>query len=182
MFGRVVQIDAVAMVIGCGSILIPPRLKTEVIRLRAWLLEQNDPITTDTLYEHAVELRDLYLAIFDALTAPPQLQNTDGDPLEFRTLHYEIDSPEQVFEKLKALCVVETEKELRAEAQLDGEGRIRRVTIPWSRKGSKQDRFGGDIVLGRIEIDERQLRVEVNSARRAELFVRSRQRCSHNPG
>ena len=170
LFGRVVQIDAVALVIGCGSILIPPRLKTEVIRFRTWLLEGNDPITTDTLYEYDMELRDLYLTIFNALTAPPQLQNTDGEPLVFHTLHYEIDSAQQAFERLKTLCVVETEKDLRAVAQIDGRGHIRRVIIPWSRKRSGQGRLAGDTVLGRIEIDGQRLRVEVNSARRAETI------------
>jgi hypothetical protein len=31
LLARVIQIDSVAMMIGCGSILIPPRLKPEMI-------------------------------------------------------------------------------------------------------------------------------------------------------
>ena len=170
LFARVIQIDSVAMLIGCGSILIPPRLKPEMIRFRNWLLEVEDPISTETLQAYDFEIREFYFALYDGLTQPPELQNTDGEPFIFHTLYYEIDSPDQAFESLTPLSVVQSKKELRSEAELDEAGRIMRVTIPWSRKGHKKNDAFNSTILGRLEIDKRRLKVDVNSARRAELI------------
>lgn len=170
IFARVVQVDSVAMLVGCGSVLIPPKMKPVLINFRNWLLESNDPITADTLNEFDVEFRDLYFDIYDALMRPPELRNTDGDPMSFHTIHFEIESPELAFNRLKSLSVVESEEDLRTEAELDDAGRIRRVTIHWSRKGHKKTKALENTVLGRLEIDGRRLKVEVNSARRAKII------------
>jgi hypothetical protein len=170
LFARVVQVDSVAILMGCGSVLIPPKMKPELIMFRKWLLETNDPITANTLNEFDVEFRDLYFEIYDALMRPPELRNTDGDPMSFHTLHFEIESSELAFDRLKSLSVVESEEELRSDAELDDAGGIRRVTIPWSRQGHKKSKGLENTLLGRLEIDDRRLKVEVNSARRAEII------------
>jgi hypothetical protein len=172
LFGRVVQIDSIAMLIGCGTVRIPPKLKPELIQFRKWLLESNDPITSRTLYDYDVEIRQLYLDIFYSLMQPPELQNTDGDPLNFHTIYYEIDSPEIAFERLKALSAINSEKELHAGADLDKSGRIIRVEIPWSRKGRNKKTALENTLLGRLVIDDNRLKTEVNSARRAETIRR----------
>ena len=172
LFARVVQVDSVAMLMGCGSVLIPPKMKPELIMFRKWLLESNDPITANTLNEFDVEFRDLYFEIYDALMRPPELRNTDGDPMSFHTLHFEIESPELAFERLKSLSVVESEEELRSDAELDKAGGVRRVTIPWSRQGHKKSKGLENTLLGRLEIEDQRLKVEVNSAQRAEIIRR----------
>ncbi|CAB1059596.1 hypothetical protein D1BOALGB6SA_4358 [Olavius sp. associated proteobacterium Delta 1] len=80
LFGRVAQIDSLAMLIGCGTIRIPPKMKPEVIRFREWLLESYDSINSDTLYDYDLEIRQLYFDIYYILIRPPELRNTDGDP------------------------------------------------------------------------------------------------------
>ena len=170
LFARVVQIDSVTILNGCGTILIPPKMKPELIRFRKWLLESEDPITSHLLYEYDLEIRELYFHIFYSLMAPPELQNTDGDPLSFHRLHYEIDSPEGAFERLKTLSVIDSADELRGEADLDESGRIMRVEIPWTRKNSSKKARLDNTVMGQLVIDESRLKVEVNSARRAEII------------
>jgi hypothetical protein len=170
LIARVVQIDSVAMLVGCGTILIPPKLKPTLITFRKWLLDGVDTITSETLYDYDIEIRKLYFDIYNSLMQPLSLQNTDGDPLIFHTIYYEIDSPEPVFERLKSLSVVESEEKLRSDAEFDDAGRITRVTIPWSRKGHKKSRALDNTVLGRLHLDGRRLEVEVNSARRAETI------------
>jgi len=170
LFGRVVQIDHIAMLIGCGTVLIPPKMKPELIRFRQWLLKSNAPITSRTLYAYDLEIRELYLDIYYALMRPPELQNTDGDPLRFHTIYYEIDSPELAFKQLQALSVINSETELRDTADFDESGQIIRVEIPWGRKGHKKSAALDNTLLGRLVIDERRLKVEVNSARRAEAI------------
>jgi hypothetical protein len=172
LFGRVVQIDTVAMLIGCGTVLIPPKMKPELIRFRQRLAEFDDPIDFDTLYDHDLELRELYFDIYSALMQPPALQNTDGDPLRFHTIHYEIDAPALVFEKLKDLSATTSEAELMASAKLDESGRVIRAEIPWSRKGQNMTPALENTILGRLVIEDRRLKIEVNSARRAENIRR----------
>jgi hypothetical protein len=172
LFGRVVRIDSITMLIGCGTVLIPPKMKPELIRLRQWLLESDDPITSRTLYDYDLEIRELYFNIFYSLMRPPELQNTDGDPLSFHTIYYEIDSPELVFERLKVLSEISSETELRETADLDESGRIIQAEIPWSRKGQNMTAAMDNTVLGQLVIEDRRLKVEVNSARRAEAIRR----------
>ena len=170
LFARVAQIDSLAMLIGCGTVLIPPKMKPELIGFRRWLAEFEDPITSRSLYEYDLEIRELYFDIFNSLMEPPELQNTDGDPLSFHSLHYEIESSELAFERLKSLSVTNSEGELRREAALDKAGRVMRVEIPWSRKNRSKKAVPDNTVLGKLSIDENRLKVEVNSARRAEII------------
>jgi hypothetical protein len=170
LFGRVVQIDPITMLIGSGTVLIPPKMKPDLIRFRLWLLESDDPITSGTLYDYDLEIRELYFDIFFYLMRPPELQNTDGDPLSFHTIYYEIDSPELVFERLKVLSEISSEAELREAADLDESGRIIRAEIPWSRKGQNMTAALDNKILGQLAIEDRRLQVEVNSARRAEVI------------
>jgi hypothetical protein len=170
LFARVVQIDSIAMLIGSGTVRIPPGMKPDLIRFRQWLLEVDGLITSDTLYDYDLEIRELYLDIFSALMRPPELCNTDGDPLRFHTLYYEIDSPETAFERLNALSVTNSAAELREAAELSESGRIIRVEIPWDRKGHKNNPALDNTILGQLAIDDRQLKIQVNSARRAETI------------
>jgi hypothetical protein len=170
LFARVAQIDSIAMLIGCGTVLIPPKMKPELIRFRQWLLESDDPITSRTLYEYDLEIRELYFNIFYSLMRPPELQNTDGDPLNFHTIYYEIDSPDLVFEQLKVLAEISSETELRETADQDESGRIIRAEVPWSRQGQNKTAAMDNTVLGQLAIDEHRLTVEVNSACRAEII------------
>jgi hypothetical protein len=101
---------------------------------------------------------------------PPELQNTDGDSLSFHTIYYEIDSPELVFNRLKVLSEVSSDMELRDTANLDESGQIIRVEIPWCRKGHHKNAAIDSTLLGQLAIEDRRLKVEVNSARRAEAI------------
>ena len=152
LFGRVVQIDTITMMIGCGTVRIPPRMKPELIRLRQWLLQSNDPITAETLYDYDIEIREFYFDIFHALTQPPDLQNTDGEPLSFHTIYFEIDSSDLAFEKLKVLAVNYSKSELRGAADIDESGRIVGIEIPWIRKGRNKKAPLDSTILGQIAI------------------------------
>jgi hypothetical protein len=172
-YARVVRVDAVAMLAGCGSILIPPDYKPHLIRFRPVLHEnRNTPITLGDLDDYDFELREIYFGIYDRLMTPPQIRNTDGDPLVLHRLHYEIDSAEVAFDRLKALCVTENEKEMLADAQRNNAGRIHKIDLTWSRKGNRQIKSFENTILGHLHIDGRSLKIEVNSAKRAERIRR----------
>lgn len=169
LFGQVIKIDHVGMLISSGRFLIPPRLKPELIQFRKWLKQGKRLITTDILDEYDCEIREVYFELVEALQRPAELFNSDGDPLIFHTLYYEIESSELAFERLYTLCGTDTADRLRSEAKLDAKGHILRVEIPWSRKGHKRSKALGNTLLGHLVIDGNTLTVEVNSAQRAEV-------------
>ena len=109
LLARIVQIDHVAMLVGCGSILIPPNFKPAIINLRREMLKEYRHITPDVLKDFDIEIRELYFDIYESLFKPQQLCNTDGDPLLFHTLHYDIDDAETAFQHLCSLSVLEDE-------------------------------------------------------------------------
>jgi len=172
VFGRAVSVDGVGMIMGLGSTIISPGRKPEIIELRKELRKGLSSITDDTLYEWDVEIRDVYFHIEHSLHSLPQVCNTDGDPLEFHRLIYEVSSAEEAFEKLCDLCVTVEAEELLAEAKRDSAGRIIRIEFPWDRLGHKASPGMPNTVLGRIVIVGRRLTAEVNSAQRAKALRR----------
>lgn len=169
LLGRVVVVDQVGMLFGCSSILIPPNWKPEIIDLRNIILQDYSHITAEVVSEYDIEIRDLYLYIYESSMSPPQICNTDGDPMLFHTLHYKIDNPETAFQRLVSLCTVEDETTLRSLATLDEGGRVIMAEIPWSRPGHKKSKALDNTILGRICIDHEKLLFEVNSEARAEV-------------
>jgi len=170
MLARIVQIDHVAMLVGCSSILIPPNFKPAIIDLRREMLQEYRHITPDVLKDFDIEIRELYFDIYESLLQPPQLCNTDGEPLLFHILHYDIDDAERAFRRLCSLSVMEDEKTLRSLAVMDDKGRVIEVDIPWSREGHKASSALDNTVLGRIVINNRKLTIEVNSEARAKAI------------
>ncbi|MCB2146447.1 MAG: SEC-C domain-containing protein [Deltaproteobacteria bacterium] len=173
IFGRAVTVDGVGMLVGLGTTIIPPRFKPDLINLRNRLREGRKPLTDEHLYDWDLEIRRFYLDLEEHLHTPPQLANTDGDPLEFHKLVYDIDSAEYAFEKMASLCVTDTKAELRKSATVDASGLIQRVEIVWNRKGFQGQKGVDNTLLGRIRIDKKSMTIEVNSAGRAKKIQRS---------
>ena len=170
LFGRAVTVDGVGMLVGLAPIVIPPRSKPHIIRLRNHLGGDDRPITRDTLGMWDIEIRDLYFQIDRSLFSPPRVTNTDGDPIEFHRLIYDVPPLEETFEKLCDLCATREPRELRRDALLDKEGKIIRIEIPWSRRGHTLSPEMDDTIVGRIVLNGPRLMAEVNSARRAETL------------
>ncbi len=170
LLARIVQIDHLAMIVGCGSILIAPNFKPAIIDLRREMLQEYRHITTDVLIDYDIEIRELYFDIYESLLQPPQLCNTDGDPLLFHILHYDIDDAEKAFKRLCSLSVIEDEKTLRSSAIMDDNGRVIGAEFPWSREGHKASSALDNTVLGRIVINNRKLTIAVNSEARAKAI------------
>ncbi len=158
LFGRAVSVDGVGMFIG---------LSPEILQLRKKMRKAQSSITDDELYDWDMEIRNLYFYVDRALHSPPQLCNTDGDPMELHRLVYDVSSAEDAFEKLCDLCVTMEPDELRVDAKQDDTGSIIHVEFPWDRQGHKASPGLSNTVLGHIVIDENRLIAETNSAERA---------------
>jgi hypothetical protein len=167
LFGRIATIGEISMLFGCSSYAFPPEYKPSIIGLRKWMRQGRRKITEEMLNEFDYEIREAYLELSQSLFRLPTLCNTDGEPLNMQTLHYEIDSAERAFAGLAGLCATESEAELRALAKRDNDGGISRVEIPWTRKGRQKSGLD-TTVLGILVIEGKTLQVTVNSAGRAE--------------
>jgi len=172
-FGQLVTAEGVTLMEACSPHPLSPEDKIPLIDLRE-RITANGPIGLEFLCEWDIEVREEYLYVIEAIRNPPrpQLQNTDGEPIVFKNLSFEVPSAQEAFDALKGLAFDETEEELLAEADLDGQGKVKRVSFAWKVAGNAQNKSWDNTVLGHIEIDGRQLVAGVNSEERATRFMK----------
>ncbi len=162
-------------ILGCTApISIPPSWKGEVIglrkKLRKKIAKQNRDLTPDDLVRHADAIRLTYLTIRNRLYIPPQLVNTDGDPLVFHSLKFRIESPETAFDALAPLALGQSKEELLEGAKFGKDGKLQSVEFDWRKKGNAKIPSWDNTVVGNIKIAGRSLIAEVNSENRAKRF------------
>jgi hypothetical protein len=167
VYGRVVRIDDVGMFLGLSAAVLPPGIKPQLIDLRRSLSEGRRKLSNDDLYDWDLEIREFFMEIDRVLHNRPELRNTDGDPMEFHKLTYDVESADQAVEKLASLCETETTDEIRAAAAMDKGGNIARVEFNWDQIGNPIHQAMPNTVLGKIKINGKQMTVTVNSAARA---------------
>ncbi len=171
LYGSVWVLPGITVLGCCAPIKIPPAWKAEIIglrkKLRGRIAKQNRNLTAEDLVRCADEIRATYLLIRDSLNTPPRLANTDGDPLAFHTLKFQIKSPEAAFEALAPLAEGRSKEELLDDAEFDQAGKLRSVTFDWLKKGNSRISTWDNTILGNIKISARSLVAEVNSEKRA---------------
>lgn len=169
LYARVVSFPGAALMIGAGSILMPPTSKKRILELRRLLRDNVGDLDQAALRVFGEETRRLYVILRGRLLDPPLpvLANTDGDPLEPHEMTYRIESAAEAFHALKSLDVVTPEEELTRRARLDGKGMIKEVEIGWFMHGNKTQTGWDNTSLGRIHIEGERMTVSVNSAPRA---------------
>jgi hypothetical protein len=169
LFGKIIQYEHIGLLNGMSGILIPPDKKIQIIDLRTLILSTNPSITTEeVLFEWEVVIRELYLNIYKQIITPPEIRNSDGEPLIFHELTFKITSPAEAFYKLKSLALDVSDEELLENAKFDNQNRIVKVDFKWYKIGT-MDLPGGDYIsLGDISIDKTNLKVTVNSLNRAQ--------------
>jgi hypothetical protein len=173
LFAQLASVDGLTMLEAFNGYAIPPIEKASIIELRAHITKENPQITPQLLRDYDLELLDLFHEIHDRLfnPLPPVLQNTDGDPIEFHKLVFELKtSPQTAFDALKRLALDETEQELLAEAARDAGGNLISVRFSWKKRGNKKHAGWDNTVLGWIEIEGERLIAEVNSKARAKTI------------
>ena len=171
VYAQVWNLPGLSILGCCAPVCIPPSWKAEVIGLRKKLhrriAKQNRNLAAEDLVRYADEIRATYLTIRDSLNRPPQLANTDGDPLVFHTLTFRIESPEAVFDALASLAVGRSKEDLLAHAEFDRAGKLHSVAFDWLKKGNARISSWDNTILGSIKISGHALVAEVNSEKRA---------------
>ncbi len=167
IFGRVIQVDNVGMFLGLSAFVLPPSMKPEMIQMRRDISRGRGRLSPGDLYEWDLEIRELFWDMDRRLHTMPKMVNTDGDPMEFHKLIYDIDSAELAIQKLAELCHTESFDEIWDEAERGKDGKIKRAVFCWSCKGNRANRGMPNTILGNMEIEGARLTVSVNSAKRA---------------
>jgi hypothetical protein len=174
LLARVVELDGISFFMGTGTLVISPSYLDHVLNLRA-VLEKAGSLTdgavsSEALLEHEGDLRDAYFGIEDEQQNQTlEIRNTDGDPLAFHTLTYEISSFDGAFRALKDLeqkVTGSTDTELLAEAQKNKAGQPTKLILHWL-KSAKKGALGGNTSLATLTISKTRLVVEVNSEQRS---------------
>ncbi len=170
-FGKIIQLDHVATAVGSGWVMIPPARKISILELRQHLREGTEKfggeITINVLHDYDIEIRELFLDLQRAVLAPPTFTNTDGELLVLHKITYTIDSPQTAFNALKDLALIYDEKQMLQDAEYDGNGQLKKTNISWHKSGNKKHKEWSNTVLGHLEINGTELKIDVNSANRA---------------
>ena len=169
------EINGVRSNLATSPYALRPTSKLDVLRLRKWIIEEADSeeISAKHLNEFEADIRSLYLAHLKSMFTPPQLANTDGDPLVPQRIYFDLlVSADVAFQGLKDLAKGTKSTELLRDATLENE-LIVKADIPWlGGKAEARKRLAGKVLLGNIKIDRDRLIAQVNSNRRAQRIRR----------
>jgi len=167
LFAKIVPVEGVALMEACAPVLIPPQEKIQLIELRK-KMSAASALSAAGLREYDVELRTVLLPMMDRLLCPrpPAVANTDGDPLEFHTLRFDLPDPTAAVAQLRDLAAGVEEEDFESGIERDAAGRVVRADISWLRAGGAGTAME-NTVLGHIKVEAGRLSAEVNSAKRA---------------
>ncbi len=179
LYARVITMDDNSIMLGCAPTVIPPSYLDFFIEVREDFAEKRPGYGQNYLLECDLELRDIYYQIREQLFNPvlPELQNTDGDPLQLSKLYYRLKcTPREGLDALATLALVENADELRHEGTFDEQGELVSIEFSWLKKGNKKHNEWENTILGHIVINGDQLTIDVNSQKRANAIRRKIER------
>jgi hypothetical protein len=171
LYGKVVQWKGLSVMMGSGSRIIPAAFMPSLVDLRTELLSlepsSDETLTDENLLDLEDDLREAYFDIVDnVMRRPPDIRTTDGDPLLFHTIRYEVPSFEHAFDALKGLDPGASDEKLLM-AGMDESGQSGEAAlIHWSKRKKGGDR-DDTVVQAVIRIRGTELVLEANSEKRA---------------
>ena len=177
LYARIVTMDGVSIMVGSGTIQLPPLRRADVADFRDQLSGRRRHLLTDGEV-HAFDdaLRRWYLLAADQERhpAPPKLTNTDGDPLAPTTLHFSLRcAPSDAFDALRSLNATDGDDEALLDgAERDEQGQLRGFLLDWIKVGNRVHREWDNTILGHLEVHGDVLTANVNSNRRASRLRR----------
>jgi len=170
LYARVVEMDGTEFMMGNGTRVIPSAFMADLVTLRETILGKNpsttSPLPDEILLDFENQMRLFYLRLIDAASNPARnLQNTDGDPMLFHTIRYEVPSFERAVQAFRDLDPDMSDADVMGTNIKEHEGKS--AVIHWSkqRKGRGKDET---VVQAVFRIQATTLVAEVNSAKRAE--------------
>jgi SEC-C motif len=180
IFSRVVTLEGLSLLFGMAPYVATPEWHGEVLDWRDHTFRKR-AITRESVADAEFELRDLYLDVRDSVLnpAPPEVTNTDGDPLIDVTLTYTLAVEAAVaYERLLPLATLGDEVSEEAVTR-DAAGAVTSAELVWVNRTGKTPRAYAAAsaptqatLLGVITLNEGRLMVQVNSEKRATAIAR----------
>jgi hypothetical protein len=161
----IVECDGVAFFGGAHPQPLPPRHAERVLRdARKLCRVRTRPVDPDLLRNDDIQLEliDFWNAAVDALLAapPPTLTNTDGDRFAFTTDDFELTSTcADVVARLASIVGAQQPEDESED-----------TVIVFTKPGNAMHRGWSNTVVGRAVVNDRSLRVETTSLRRADAL------------
>lgn len=174
LFSRIVTLDQISIMVGCAGMPIPPGYFDSLLDFREWLEESFPGSPRERLLEYDLEIRDFYFELLEHLRnpAPPQVTNTDGEPMQPTRLDYRLEcSPREALEVLASLSLSDVEDCLE-QGKFDSQGELQEVHLHWLKKGNAKHKSWENTILGQLHIQGDRLTIEVNSQERADAIQR----------
>jgi hypothetical protein len=169
LFAQIVALEGLGLIEGWGLNVIQPGEKPAIIELRKTIRGRGDLSGEALLKEWSVELIGLYVDLAERMLHPamPELQNTDGEPVEPHTLVFRVDNSEAAAASLDAAQLAGGEDLMQDEVRRGPDGKLIEAGWTWRRAGNAIHKSWDNTTLGQIALARRQLKVNVNSAARA---------------
>ena len=162
ILARVVICDAVAFIAGMHGYSLPPLSAEQVVQtMRRYCRVRTRPIKPDRLRDsHAqLDLLGMWRDMIEAQYAPPQLTNTDGDPLSFLSDRFDFDAGARA-------AVLAALKKLDGASDANVDGDMTEIVVV--KPGARRMALSDATVIARIEVHAARLIVESNSTERAD--------------
>jgi len=172
IYTRILSMDDQAVCLGIMPIPIPSQFHVELLDIRETLTEENGELTQEKLAGILEEsIREILFEFMDDILnpTPPQICNTDGDPVRLCTLSFSLDcTPEEACTALLPMTLDKKPDSYLAESRKNKKtGEITRIELPWLKKGNKRHGHWENTLLGDIVIERKKITVTVNSENRA---------------
>jgi hypothetical protein len=153
VFARPVPMAEGTILFGIAPYALPPRCALQVIDERDAMRGEGRHLDVEEVADRDIELRELYFDLLDAAMAPPRLQNTDGEPLEFATVRWRLHCPpEEAVRAIGGLAEGISVDELLEDAERDAAGEVYRVNVPWIRPGNARHAALPNTSLASIDV------------------------------
>lgn len=174
IYAQIVRCGPIAILEGCPTYSLRPLHTIQVIALREEILAKGKRNARSLAELWEWRFRELYLKCLASVLTPlpPQIQNTDGDPLVPIKLVFDIDSPQAALDALQSLAVAGDNESPHIDIERNTTGELQHARFSWLRINASAKQASRNTVLGSIGIDRRRLTCEVNSENRAAAFRR----------
>jgi hypothetical protein len=174
IFSRILTLDGQSIFVGMMPFNLPAHYNTDLIYFRKWLIEENgNNVLTGSLL-HGRFAQNLLDKFFDTIDEcfnkePPILCNTDGELLQPTKVIFELKtSVEEALSKLMPLTLSKNVDDFLDDAKRDKKGVLKRVEIPWLKRGNKKHPEWDNTGMGYLTIQKGKIILETNSQSRAE--------------
>ncbi len=173
LFSRVLRFPDANILMGAGMIPLPPEYLGHILELREDVskVKKSRGIPDEILLLLMdAFFRETYFRMRKSVEnpLPPQLCNTDGDPLMFCKATFDLKvTVEAAFPRLASLCFERTLEDIRDDAARDPSGAICRLEFSWLKKGNQKMKSWTSTVMGALVLEPGKITAEVNSEKRA---------------